>query len=259
MCKIIAIANQKGGVAKTTTTINLGVGLSKVGKRVMLIDADPQGHLTMGLGFPKNLRVTLKTMMENIIMGLEFDPREAILHHEEGIDVIPSNKLLSGMDMSLFTVEDREKVLKEYLELLENDYDYILIDCMPSLGMMTINALVILLSHIEPLIYNTLNYTKQPYSKVKQIVKRMSIDENEGMSSESVGKLYVMGITYVVFANTDAYTKEIDKRIPFRNNILHNGIVEYGTDDIHSAYELLVEFISMLVFIKKQLINEKTK
>ena len=122
MCKIIAIANQKGGVAKTTTTINLGVGLSKVGKRVMLIDADPQGHLTMGLGFPKNLRVTLKTMMENIIMGLEFDPREAILHHEEGIDVIPSNKLLSGMDMSLFTVEDREKVLKEYLELLENDY-----------------------------------------------------------------------------------------------------------------------------------------
>lgn len=124
MCKIIAIANQKGGVAKTTTTINLGVGLSKVGKRVMLIDADPQGHLTMGLGFPKNLRVTLKTMMENIIMGLEFDPREAILHHEEGIDVIPSNKLLSGMDMSLFTVEDREKVLKEYLELLENDYDY---------------------------------------------------------------------------------------------------------------------------------------
>lgn len=132
MCKIIAIANQKGGVAKTTTTINLGVGLSKVGKRVMLIDADPQGHLTMGLGFPKNLRVTLKTMMENIIMGLEFDPREAILHHEEGIDVIPSNKLLSGMDMSLFTVEDREKVLKEYLELLENDYDYILIDCIVS-------------------------------------------------------------------------------------------------------------------------------
>lgn len=128
MCRVIAIANQKGGVAKTTTTINLGVGLAKAGKKVAVVDADPQGHLTMGLGFPKNLRVTLKTMMENIIMGLEFDPKEAVLHHAEGIDVIPSNKLLSGMDMSLFTVEDREKVLKEYLELLEQDYDYIVVD-----------------------------------------------------------------------------------------------------------------------------------
>lgn len=132
MCKVIAIANRKGGVAKTTTTINLGAGLVKSGKRVVLVDADPQGHLTMGLGFPKNLKVTLKSMMENIIMGLEFDPKEAILHHEEGVDLIPSNKLLAGMDMSLFTVEDREKVLKEYLELLKDEYDYILIDCMPS-------------------------------------------------------------------------------------------------------------------------------
>ena len=74
-------------------------------------------------------------------MGLEFDPKEAILHHEEGVDLIPSNKLLAGMDMSLFTVEDREKVLKEYLELLKDEYDYILIDCMPSLGMLTLNAL----------------------------------------------------------------------------------------------------------------------
>ena len=120
MCKVIAIANQKCGVAKTTTTINLGAGLVKSGKKVVLVDADPQGNLTMGLGFPKNLKVTLKSMMENIIMGLEFDPKEAILHHEEGVDLIPSNKLLAGMDMSLFTVEDREKVLKEYPEAFED-------------------------------------------------------------------------------------------------------------------------------------------
>lgn len=84
MCRVIAVSNQKGGVGKTTTSINLGVGLARMGQRVLLVDSDPQGYLTLGLGFPKNIRVTLKNMMENIIMGIEFDPKEAILHHKEG-------------------------------------------------------------------------------------------------------------------------------------------------------------------------------
>lgn len=141
MARIIAIANQKGGVGKTTTSLNLAAGLSKLGKKVLLIDMDPSGNLTIGLGIEKNQRATLKNMMEYIIMDVEFDPREPIIRHEEDFDLVPSNKLLTGMDTSLVTVEDREQVLRKYIGMLEKDYDFIIIDCMPSLGMLTINAM----------------------------------------------------------------------------------------------------------------------
>ena len=140
--KIISISNQKGGVGKTTTTINLGIALTRNGKKVCLIDADPQGDLTLGLGFGKKHKTTLKNKMEDIILGFETDPYDVILNHKEGVDLIPSNKLLSGLDMSLITVENREQILKKYLEKLRGKYDYILIDCMPSLGMLTLNAIV---------------------------------------------------------------------------------------------------------------------
>ena len=143
MCKIIAIANQKGGVGKTTTTSNLGIGLAKQGKKVLLIDADAQGSLTASLGYtePDTLEVTLATIMGDLINDEEIEPTEGILHHEEGIDLMPGNIELSGLEVSLVNVMSRETILRSYIEIVRESYDYILIDCMPSLGMITINAL----------------------------------------------------------------------------------------------------------------------
>ena len=142
MCRIIAIANQKGGVGKTTTTSNLGVGLAKQGKKVLLVDADSQGSLTASLGYtePDELEVTLATIMGKLINDEEVEPMEGILHHEEGIDLMPSNIELSGLEVSLVNVMSRERIMQEYINIIKKYYDYILIDCMPSLGMITINA-----------------------------------------------------------------------------------------------------------------------
>lgn len=142
MSRVIAIANQKGGVSKTTTTVNLGIGLARQGKKVLVIDADPQSSLTESLGFHQTdqLEVTLSSIMEKIMVDKEVGETEGILHHAEGIDLLPCNIELSGMEASIINAMSRELIMKRYIDQMREYYDYILIDCMPSLGMLTINA-----------------------------------------------------------------------------------------------------------------------
>ena len=142
-CKTIAICNQKGGVGKTTTAVNLGVGLAMQGKKVLLVDADPQGDLTTCLGWKDtdNLQNTISDKMMEVIQGKEGNQYNGILKHKEGVDLLPSSSDLSDFEISLVTAMNREVLLKSYLSEVKDRYDFILIDCSPSLGMMTLNSL----------------------------------------------------------------------------------------------------------------------
>ena len=143
-CKVIAVTNQKGGVGKTTTTVNLGVGLAQQGKKVLLVDTDPRGSLTVSLGVknPDELDTTISDLMQVVVDNGNLSPLDkGILKDIEGVDLVPSNIGLSSFEVSLVNTMSREFVLRSYLGAVKRDYDYVLIDCMPSLGMLTINAL----------------------------------------------------------------------------------------------------------------------
>ncbi|MFQ7311670.1 MAG: ParA family protein [Sellimonas sp.] len=140
---VMAVVNQKGGTGKTTTCENLGVGLAMEGKKVLLVDTDPQASLTICLGHPvpDQLSPTLSDMMGKILLEQPIASGEGILHHPEGVDLMPANIELSGLEVSLVNAMSRETILRQYLDTVKQNYDFILLDCMPSLGMLTVNAL----------------------------------------------------------------------------------------------------------------------
>ena len=201
MCRVIAIANQKGGVGKTTTTSNLGIGLARRGKKVLLIDADAQGSLTASLGIrePDRLEITLATIMGNIINDEEIRSDYGILSHDEGVDFIPGNIELSGLETSLINVMSRETVLRTYIELQRDNYDYILIDCMPSLGMITINVFTCADSVLIPV-----QAAYLPIKGLEQLIKTI------GKVKRQINqKLEIEGILLTMVDNRTNYAKDI--------------------------------------------------
>ena len=201
MCRVIAIANQKGGVGKTTTTSNLGIGLARQGKKVLLIDADAQGSLTASLGIrePDRLEITLATIMGNIINDEEIVSDYGILSHDEGVDFIPGNIELSGLETSLINVMSRETVLRTYIDLQRDNYDYILIDCMPSLGMITINVFTCADSILIPV-----QAAYLPIKGLEQLIKTI------GKVKRQINqKLEIEGILLTMVDNRTNYAKDI--------------------------------------------------
>jgi chromosome partitioning protein len=201
MCKIIAIANQKGGVGKTTTTSNLGIGLVRQGKKVLLIDADAQGSLTASLGYrePDRLEVTLAAVMGKLINDEEVEPVEGILHHGEGVDLMPGNIELSGLEVSLVNVMSRERIMQGYIGIVSGYYDYILIDCMPSLGMITINAFACADSILIPV-----QAAYLPVKGLQQLIKTI------GKVKRQINpKLEIEGILLTMVDSRTNYAKDI--------------------------------------------------
>ena len=178
MGKVISIANQKGGVGKTTTSINLSTLLAKRGKKILLIDSDPQGNATSGIGANKNIELSVY----DLIISDEIDPKQIIQKTEiKNLSICPSNINLAGAEVELVSMMSREYRMKEKLDLIKDDYDFIIIDCPPSLGLITLNAFTASNSVLIPVqceyyaleglgqLLNTINLVKKHLNKELEV------------------------------------------------------------------------------------------
>ena len=202
---VIAVVNQKGGTAKTTTVENLGIGLAREGKKVLLVDTDPQGSLTISLGYPRpdELETTLFDLLNKTINEDSVSAGEGILHQAEGIDLIPANISLAGLEVALVNTMNRERILKQFLEPVKGNYDYVLLDCMPSLGMLTVNALAAADAALVPVQANYLS--AKGLEQLLQTINKVKRQINP--------KLRIEGILLTMVDGRTNYGREISSLI----------------------------------------------
>ena len=181
--------------------MNLGIGLASAGKKVLLIDTDPQGSLSISLGYPEpdEMEHTLATLMMNIVNDEEFCLEDVLIHHEEGVDILPSNIELSAIEVSLVNVMSRELILRQLVERVRDAYDFIIIDCMPSLGMMTINALACADAVLIPV-----QAAYLPVKGLQQLIKTIG-----RVKRQLNPKLKIEGILLTMVDNRTNYAKDI--------------------------------------------------
>jgi chromosome partitioning protein len=201
----IAVVNQKGGTAKPTTVENLGIGLAREGKKVLLVDTDPQESLTISLGYPRpdDMEVTLTDLLHRTIREAPLNGTDGILHQQEGVDLIPANISLAGLEVSLVNTMNRERILKQFLEPFRKKYDYILLDCMPSLGMLTVNALAAADTTIIPVQANYLS--AKGLEQLLQTINKVKRQINP--------KLRIEGILLTMVDGRTNYGREISSLI----------------------------------------------
>ena len=202
---VIAVVNQKGGTAKTTTVENLGIGLAREGKKVLLVDTDPQGSLTISLGYPRpdELETTLFDLLNKTINEDCVTAGEGIVHQAEGIDLIPANISLAGLEVALVNTMNRERIMKQFLEPVKGNYDYVLLDCMPSLGMLTVNALAAADAALVPVQANYLS--AKGLEQLLQTINKVKRQINP--------KLRIEGILLTMVDGRTNYGREISSLI----------------------------------------------